>query len=61
MKNNRRSFLKNSAAGALGFTILPSWAGKAAPSDKVRVAHVGVGGMGNNHMEWLLICPKRKW
>src|SRR5210317_169850 len=58
MKNTRRSFLKSSAAGALGFTILPSWAGKAAPSDKVRVAHVGVGGMGNNHMEWFANLPE---
>lgn len=58
MNTSRRSFLKNSALGSLGFTILPTLGGKAAASDRVRVAHIGVGGMGNNHMEWFAKLPE---
>ena len=58
MKNTRRSFLKNSAVGTLGFTILPSLGSRAAASDRVRVAHIGVGGMGNAHMEWFAKLPE---
>ncbi|CAD5278957.1 MULTISPECIES: Gfo/Idh/MocA family protein [unclassified Imperialibacter] len=54
---NRRSFLTKSAAGALGLTILPNFISKAAPSDKLRVAHIGLGGMGNNHMNWFAKLP----
>lgn len=49
---NRRDFLKKSALGALGFTILPSLLSRAAASDRLRIAHIGLGGMGNQHMEW---------
>lgn len=54
---NRRSFLKKSAIGALGFSILPSLISKAAPSDKLRIAHIGLGGMGNQHMNWFAALP----
>jgi predicted dehydrogenase len=54
---NRREFLKASSVAALGFTILPSFL-KAAPSDKVRVAHIGLGGMGNEHMGWFAKLPQ---
>jgi len=54
---NRREFLKRSAAGALGFALLPSLISKAAPSDKLRIAHVGLGGMGNQHMQWFAALP----
>lgn len=43
---------------AAGFMILPSWRGKVAPSDKLRVAHIGLGGMGNNHMKWFAGLPE---
>jgi hypothetical protein len=47
---NRRSFIRNSAAVAAGFTILPSnviaGLGHKAPSDKLNIAGVGVGGRG---------------
>ena len=52
MKNNfsRRSFLATSAAAAAGATILPSnviaGLGHKAPSDKLNIAGIGVGGMG---------------
>lgn len=55
---NRRDFLRKSSLAALGFTILPSLAGKAAPSDRLRVAHIGLGGMGNNHMNWFANLPE---
>lgn len=48
---SRRAFLRQSSLAALGFTILPSIL-KSAPSDRVRIAHIGLGGMGNQHMQW---------
>lgn len=51
-KNNvsRRRFLGTSAAAAAGITILPSntiaGLGHKAPSDKLNIAAVGIGGMG---------------
>ncbi|HMJ68883.1 MAG TPA: Gfo/Idh/MocA family oxidoreductase [Cyclobacteriaceae bacterium] len=56
-KINRREFIKASSVAAFGFTILPSFL-KGAPSDKVRVAHIGLGGMGNEHMNWFARLPQ---
>jgi predicted dehydrogenase len=58
MNNSRRSFIKKSALGSLGFTILPSLGNRAAASDRLRVAHIGVGGMGNNHINWFAKLPE---
>jgi predicted dehydrogenase len=56
----RRAFLKQSSLGALGLTVLP-WSMKgAAPSDTLRVAHIGVGGMGNSHIKWFANLPEVK-
>lgn len=55
---NRRDFIKKSSLATLGFTILPGLSGKAAPSDRLRVAHIGLGGMGNNHMNWFANLPE---
>lgn len=55
---SRREFLKKSAIGALGLTFLPSSFLKAAPSDKVRIAHVGLGGMGTQHLKWFATIPE---
>ncbi|MCE7064546.1 Gfo/Idh/MocA family protein [Dyadobacter sp. CY326] len=55
---NRRDFVKMVGLGALGFTILPSLYGKVAASDRLRVAHIGLGGMGNNHMKWFADLPE---
>lgn len=30
---------------------------KAAPSDRLRIAHIGLGGMGNQHLEWFAALP----
>jgi len=52
----RRSFLQKSGAAALGLTIVPnivmgkSFSGVAAPSDKLNIAVVGPGGMGNANL-----------
>ncbi|MCK5278282.1 MAG: Gfo/Idh/MocA family oxidoreductase, partial [Cyclobacteriaceae bacterium] len=58
MNNSRRSFLKKSALGSLGFTILPSLGNRVAASDRLRVAHIGVNGMGNNHIRWFAGLPE---
>jgi len=50
----RRSFLGTTGAMAAGLTILPgsviSGLGKRAPSDKLNIAIVGIGGMGNSNL-----------
>ncbi|WP_276499189.1 Gfo/Idh/MocA family protein [Pontibacter litorisediminis] len=49
--NSRRSFLKAGALAAAGFFIVPRHVlgrGFVAPSDKLVVAGIGVGGMGGN-------------
>ena len=47
---SRRSFLGTTAAAAAGITILPSnviaGLGHKAPSDKLNIAAIGIGGMG---------------
>lgn len=49
-KFSRRSFLATSATAAAAVTILPSnviaGMGHKAPSDKLNIAGIGVGGMG---------------
>jgi predicted dehydrogenase len=51
----RRSFLAGAAVATAGFTIVPRHVlggqGVTAPSDKLNVAAVGVGGMGKNNVE----------
>ena len=54
---NRRSFIKQGGAAALSFAFLPAMGRKVAPSDKVRIAHIGLGGMGNNHLKWFAALP----
>ncbi len=50
----RRSFIRNTAIGAAGLTILPSHVvsglGYTLPSDKLNIAGVGVGGMGRRNL-----------
>jgi hypothetical protein len=51
---SRRSFLGTTGAVAAGLTILPSSVisglGHRAPSDKLNIAIVGIGGMGNSNL-----------
>lgn len=58
LHQTRRQFIKTTALGAAGFAILPSLYSKAAPSDKLRIAHIGLGGMGNAHMNWFAKLPE---
>ena len=52
--NSRRDFLKATGALAAGVTILPSSViaglGHKAPSDKLNIAGIGVGGMGRGNL-----------
>jgi len=51
---SRRNFLRNSSAAVAGFTILPSYVvggmGHVAPSDKLNIAGIGIGGMGHSNL-----------
>ena len=60
MKDNsknitRRSFIKTTGGVATGLTILPSSVvsgfGHRAPSDKLNIAVIGIGGMGNKNLK----------
>ncbi len=57
MKNiTRRDFLKQSGMGAAAFMIVPNTVlgkshGHVAPSDKLNIAGVGIGGMGRRNLE----------
>lgn len=55
---SRRQFIKQGSAAAFSLAFLPSIAKKVAPSDKLRIAHIGLGGMGNNHMKWFAAIPE---
>ena len=52
---SRREFVSRSAAAAIGLTILPSGIisakGRKAPSDKLNIAGIGVGGMGFSNLK----------
>lgn len=56
MKNiSRRNFLKTGAVAAAGLTIVPGTVmgkafGHTAPSDKLNIAGIGVGGMGRRNL-----------
>lgn len=55
---NRRTFLRNSSLGLASIAILPGLQGKSPASDRLRVAHIGLGGMGNAHMRWFANLPE---
>ncbi|MFN8347746.1 MAG: Gfo/Idh/MocA family oxidoreductase [Spirosomataceae bacterium] len=55
---NRRQFLKQSSLAAAGFTLLSGYTRKAAPSDRLRIAHIGLGGMGTQHLKWFAQLPE---
>lgn len=60
--NSRRDFMKNSATALAGFYIVPRHVlggpGFIAPSDKLRVASVGVGGMGGGDVRGIFSTGK---
>lgn len=55
---NRRSFIKKSGSGIAGFAFIPHFKSRLAPSDRVRIAHIGVNGMGQNHINWFAALPE---
>ena len=55
---NRRVFIKQGGAATIGLAFLPAISHKIAPSDKIRIAHIGLGGMGINHMNWFAALPE---
>ncbi|MDN3203705.1 Gfo/Idh/MocA family protein [Algoriphagus sediminis] len=65
MKNSRRKFLKTAAASAASFYIVPrsvlGGPGFIAPSDKLRVAGIGVGGMGGNDVRGVFQSGKAEF
>jgi predicted dehydrogenase len=56
---SRRSFVKKSVISAAGITllpaILPSCKGKSSPSDRVTIAHIGVGDRGTAELIYYLL------
>lgn len=54
----RRQFIKQSSIAAMGLGFLPPFAKKVVASDRLRMAIIGVGGMGNNHLKWFAALPE---
>lgn len=54
---NRRKFLKTAGIGMLGFPLITKALSNVAPSDKIRVAHIGTGSMGRSHIIWFSDFP----
>jgi predicted dehydrogenase len=58
LQSSRREFIQKAGLAGLGMLVAPGLIGKTAASDRVRVAHIGVGGMGNAHMRWFSALPE---
>ncbi|MFT7271891.1 MAG: hypothetical protein ACI9V1_001414 [Spirosomataceae bacterium] len=58
LTTSRRKFLKSATASALGLTLLPGFISRKAPSDRLRIAHIGVNGMGTSHLKWFANIPE---
>jgi predicted dehydrogenase len=52
IKIHRRKFLTTTGISLLGYPFLSNAMTHVAPSDKIRVAHIGTGGMGGSHIRW---------
>ncbi|MCK4855752.1 MAG: twin-arginine translocation signal domain-containing protein, partial [Bacteroidales bacterium] len=54
IKSSRRKFVKQAATAAAGFTIVPSLTvsglGHKAPSDKMNIVGIGIGGKGHPNL-----------
>jgi hypothetical protein len=52
--NSRRTFIKQASAAAISFTIVPRYVlggkGYKAPSDKLNIAYIGIGGRAEDHI-----------
>jgi predicted dehydrogenase len=56
-KVTRRKFLQTTGIGVMGIPLACYSFSDVAPSDKIRVAHVGVGNMGSSHLRWFAAFP----
>lgn len=56
-KIDRRKFIKTTGVGLMGFPLLSNTFSGVAPSDKIRVAHIGTGNMGGSHIRWFSGFP----
>ena len=54
----RRRFITGSAMGLIGLPLLSSTFRNVAPSDRVRVAVIGLGNQGRIHMNWFNALPE---
>lgn len=57
-KINRRKFIATGAIGLMGLPLLSSGSRSVAPSDRVRVAVIGLGSQGISHMTWFNNLPE---
>ena len=58
---SRRKFIRNTSVAAAGFYIVPRHVlgrGYVAPSDKLRIAGIGVGGKGENDLAEFAKSPR---
>jgi len=53
----RRRFITGSAMGLIGLPLISSTFRNVAPSDRVRVAIIGLGSQGRSHMNWFNALP----
>ncbi|MES3018388.1 MAG: Gfo/Idh/MocA family oxidoreductase [Bacteroidota bacterium] len=56
--SNRREFIRKTGIAGIGVLMFPALIKKVAASDRIRVAHIGLGGMGNAHMRWFAAIPE---
>ena len=54
----RRQFIRQGSLTTLGLAFLPAFAQKVSPSDRLRIAVVGLGGMGTQHLKWFAALPE---
>jgi predicted dehydrogenase len=58
-KLKRREFIKKSCLGFAGLTVIPARLNKKViASDRIRIAHIGIGSMGTNHIQWFAGLPE---
>ncbi len=53
----RRNFIKNAGIGFIGIPLVKRSIFDVAPSDRIRVAHIGTGNMGKSHIRWFSSHP----
>lgn len=54
---SRRKFIQKTTMGMAGMTFIPGIISGVAPSDRVRVAVIGLGSQGRAHMNWFNSLP----